>query len=264
MISDYQRNTDQLGRLRHYAAIVTFSSHMKSEFVKHQIPGPRVLLIPPFTPRGDERRRLPLLEPHTTLPPLAARNEGTALGYLGRLERGKGLSILLDALPRVSAVLGRPLTLRIAGAGSGRAKVGSRAHAVTSANPDIRIVFDEWLPDDRHDEFFAAIDLLVIPSVWPEPFSLVGLEAGAHGVPTAGFEVGGIPDWLIDGTNGHLAKGPRPTKDRLAEAIVACLSDIDHYARLRQGAHEIATAFSPGAHINSLLRLFQNVAIAPS
>ena len=55
------------------------------------------------------------------------------------------------------------------------------------------------------------MDLLVVPSVWPEPFGLVGPEAAHHGVPSAAFAVGGIPEWLVDGVSGHLAAGDRPT-----------------------------------------------------
>ena len=44
-----------------------------------------------------------------------------------------------------------------------------------------------------------------MPSVWPEPFGLVGIEAGCVGLPAAGFGVGGIPDWLRPGETGELA-----------------------------------------------------------
>ena len=53
----------------------------------------------------------------------------------------------------------------------------------------------------------AASDLLVVPSVWPEPFGSVGPAAAQHGIPAAAFAVGGIPQWLHEGVNGHLADG---------------------------------------------------------
>ena len=61
----------------------------------------------------------------------------------------------------------------------------------------------------------ASAGLLVVPSLWPEPFGLVGFEAAAHGVPVAGFRVGGIPEWLIDGVTGHLA-------DPLPDPVAGC------------------------------------------
>ena len=73
---------------------------------------------------------------------------------------------------------------------------------------------------------FASAALLVVPSVWPEPFGLVGLEAGAHGVPAVAFETGGVGEWLRDGTNGLMA-GRRPAVEPLARAIAAALADPD-------------------------------------
>ena len=78
-------------------------------------------------------------------------------------------------------------------------------------------------------------DLLVVPSLWPEPFGLVGLEAARHRLPVAAFAVGGIPDWLRPGVNGYLAPGDPPTPGGLADAIIACL-------RIRKRTLACATA----------------------
>ncbi len=64
---------------------------------------------------------------------------------------------------------------------------------------------------------------LVMPSVWPEPYGLSGLEAVAAGVPVAAFRTGAIPEWLHDGV-GRLAPGDPPTSAGLAEAILGCLA----------------------------------------
>ena len=74
--------------------------------------------------------------------------------------------------------------------------------------------------------------MLVVPSLWPEPFGLVGLEAARHRLPVAAFAVGGIPDWLRPGVNGYLAPGDPPTPGGLADAIIACLKDPETHARL--------------------------------
>ena len=65
--------------------------------------------------------------------------------------------------------------------------------------------------------------LLVVPSVWPEPFGSVGMAAARYGVPAAAFAVGGIPQWLHDGVNGHLASATPPTSASLADAVIRCL-----------------------------------------
>ena len=97
--------------------------------------------------------------------------------------------------------------------------------------------------------YFAHSDLLVVPSLWPEPFGLVGPEAGHSGLPAAAFDVGGIADWLKDGVNGYLAPGDPPSSEGLAKAITRCLSDPANYQCLRQGAIESARHFSMRTHV---------------
>ena len=107
-------------------------------------------------------------------------------------------------------------------------------------------------PTRRSSDLLDEADLLVVPSVWPEPFGLVGPEAGLHGVPAAGFAVGGIPEWLQDGVNGCLAPGDPPTTAGLADAIVRCLADPDTHRRLRQEAVRCAQRFSMTRHLAEL------------
>jgi glycosyltransferase involved in cell wall biosynthesis len=97
------------------------------------------------------------------------------------------------------------------------------------------------------------VDLLVVPSLWPEPLGLIGLEAAACGVPAAAFDVGGIGEWLRDGVNGHLAPANPARPETLAAAIVECLRDPDTHSALSRGAFEIASRHSMGAHVAALL-----------
>ena len=99
--------------------------------------------------------------------------------------------------------------------------------------------------------------LLVVPSVWPEPFGSVGMAAARYGVPAAAFAVGGIPQWLHDGVNGHLSPGTPPTADGLADAIVRCLSDPRHYEALSRAARRMAAAFTMERHLPPLITILQ-------
>ena len=100
-----------------------------------------------------------------------------------------------------------------------------------------------------------------MPSLWPEPFGLVGVEAGLHNVPAAAFAVGGIPAWLVDGVNGYLAPGDPPTPDGLAVAIIKCLEDPATHARLRHNALKVARRFSINAHLVALLNIFEKILV---
>ena len=95
-----------------------------------------------------------------------------------------------------------------------------------------------------------------MPSTWPEPFGLVGLEAARAGVPAAAFDVGGIRDWLIDGQTGALAPGDPPTAAGLATAIVTCVHDESRRAALGAAARAAAATRSPEEHAAGLVAVF--------
>ncbi|MEU2349085.1 glycosyltransferase [Modestobacter sp. NPDC049651] len=90
------------------------------------------------------------------------------LGYLGQLSAPKGLGLLLRAA--------RTTSQRLLVAGAGERSEVAALHR--EAGPRV-----EWLGRTDPQALFAAIDVLVVPSVWPEPFGLVVVEAAAAGVP---------------------------------------------------------------------------------
>src|SRR5262249_16429543 len=146
----------------------------------------------------------------------------------------KGGLLLLDALPAVARRLGRPIRLTMTGGGPDRAAWEAAAHKYESSEVSIRI--PGWLTRAELGGVLSEADLLVMPSIWPEPFGLAGPEAGLHGVPSVAFAVGGIPEWLNDGVNGHLAAADPPSSIALSDAIVRALADPEHHAELRKGA----------------------------
>jgi glycosyltransferase involved in cell wall biosynthesis len=124
----------------------------------------------------------------------------------------------------------------------------------------VSIVFTGWCDEARMVSLMRASRLLVVPSVWPEPFGSVGMSAAKHGVPAAAFAVGGIPQWLHDGVNGHLASGSPPRADGLAAAIVRCLEDPRHYDELSRGARRLAATFTMERHLPALIGILERVA----
>jgi glycosyltransferase involved in cell wall biosynthesis len=166
---------------------------------------------------------------------------------------------MLDALPLVAASLKRPLALTFVGDGSDRMRWEQKARWTQAANTDLNIEFTGWLDSSQLEQLMLSSDLLVVPSTWPEPFGLVGVEAGSHGLPAAAFAVGGIPEWLSDGVNGRLAPGDPPSAAGLARAIVECVRDPAELARLGAGARKLASRFDLNEHIDALQMIFEKV-----
>ena len=65
--------------------------------------------------------------------------------------------------------------------------------------PDI-----EFLGYVEPEVLLSEVDVLVVPSIWHEPFGRVIVEAYAHGVPVVGSNRGGIPELIEEGHTGFL------------------------------------------------------------
>ena len=240
MARDFRRQSDRLALLSSYRAIVTLSTHMQQEYERHG--------LHPTLMRGAIEAG-----PVSDIAPAPTGDREWRLLFVGRMDNLKGGIFLIDALPLAARELKRTLSLTFAGDGPARASWSTRAAALGSRDSQLRIEFAGWLDREEVDRRMAAADLLVLPSVWPEPFGLVGLEAGHRRLPVAAFDVGGISEWLRPGVNGHLAPGDPPTTQGLAEAIVACLRDRQTHDKLRDGAASVAAEFGVDEHIRALL-----------
>jgi glycosyltransferase involved in cell wall biosynthesis len=245
----YRRQRERLGAVFKCAAVVTHTEHMREEYVRHGIPADRVFQLPFYV--ADSTTGAQPGRPLASVPTLL---------FLGRLEAPKGGRILLDALPLVRSALDRPLRVVFAGDGAERPGLEARAAFLEARDPGLRIEFRGWVDGNGRIALFQDSDLLVVPSVWPEPFGQIGVEAGIYGVPAAAFAVGGIPSWLTDGVNGLLAPGDPPTAAGLARAIVRCLDDPARHQRLRDGAVRLAGRFTWANHYSALMALLEQVA----
>jgi glycosyltransferase involved in cell wall biosynthesis len=255
MLIEYRSQAARLALMHRYAAILTTSDHMRAEFVRHGLSPERVhTLLPPLAP--DRFLQMSAAE-NTQV--RGARDREIRLLFAGRMTGIKGGPILIDALAAVAAALKRPIQITFVGDGPDRQRWEQRARRAQAVNSYLQVEFTGWLDPSRVDQLMRDSDLLVVPSTWPEPFGLVGPEAGSHGLPVAAFAVGGIPQWLKDGVNGRLAPGDPPSAAGLAHAIVECVRDPAELARLKNGAREQARRYSLQAHIDALLTIFANV-----
>ena len=251
MIRDYGRQSARLEMLRRYRAIIVNSNHMRNEFARYGLTTHQIYL--PVSVRSGAA------EPP---PPPPAPAEWRLL-FLGRMEFLKGGQTFIDALPQVSRSIKRPLFVTFAGDGPERERWQERAARIAAQAKDLHVEFVGWVNDEQRERLLDGSHLLVMPSLWPEPFGLVGLESGLRGVPVAAFAVGAIPEWLKNGVNGFLAPGNPPTDSGLADAIIKCLDDHSTYEHLRHGALKEAQQYSKEKHLHKLLEIFQGVLIKP-
>jgi glycosyltransferase involved in cell wall biosynthesis len=257
MLELYRLQSQRLKNLHTYNAIVTHSEHMIAELARHGLSPQRAYDLP-YSAHVDYEQQVAasLIASPETCARDHAPDEWRLL-FSGRMVYLKGGHLLLTALPEVARALVVPLRLTFAG--DGRERTALERQAASLRSPNLKIDFRGWLEPPQMEELLAETDLLVVPSLWPEPFGLVGPEAGLRGVPVAAFAVGGIPDWLFDGVNGFLARASPPSATGLAEAIIKCLADPETHARLRAGALKESAQFNLTNHLRVLLDLFEKV-----
>lgn len=248
MWQQYRLQADRLAVLKRCAAVVTHSDHMWREYLRHGFPPDRVAAFPYYV----------LDDAPEEVPPRPLPDRPT-LAFLGRMEANKGGGVFLAALPEVRRRLGRPLRVVFAGDGRDRSEWEAEARRLQDRDSGLRIEFVGWIGAAERSQLLQATDLLVVPSVWPEPFGRVGPEAGRYGVPSVAFDLGGTPSWLNDGENGFLVRGRPPTDAALADAIVRCLADPATYAGLRAGAARLAGRFTWEVHFAALMWVFRRV-----
>jgi glycosyltransferase involved in cell wall biosynthesis len=241
MLRQFRRESRQRALLPRYAAIVAASRHMADEYRRHLADGPRVVEAPLFA-----------TEPEPAAP-REAPDRPTVL-FAGRMTGIKGGAVLVDAVAEAARRLGSAVTLVMAGDGPERAALDARARRL-----GVDATFPGWISGAARTAWFRRATVVAVPSLWPEPFGLVGLDAAVHGVPAVAFDVGGIREWLRDGVNGVLV-AERGDAAALGAALAALLGDRDALARAGAGARQAAKDLSIDAHVSHVEPLLARAA----
>jgi glycosyltransferase involved in cell wall biosynthesis len=234
MLREYAWARAQRALFTRYAAVIVASEHMRREFERNGFPGAALHVVPLFAPSSTG----------ATAP---RSDRGDRILFLGRMTPLKGGDLLIEAVADASRRLGRRVAVTMAGDGPERG--AWQAHA---SRLGVDATFPGWLEPAARDQAIRDASLLAVPSVWPEPFGLTGLEAAACGVPAVAFDVGGIREWLSDNESGLLARGDRPEPAALGESIAQALADPHTLARLGEGARRKAAGMTLERHLDRL------------
>ncbi len=199
------------------------SRWMRDELRINGLPAAHIRVVPPVPRALGSCER----QPPSHLPEIL---------YVGPVMRSKGVDLLLHALTQVQGHWHASVV------GTGDYLEACKALAI---NLDVahRITFTGWVDHATLEGYYARAAVTVVPSRWPEPFGMVGIEAMARGRPVVGFAVGGIPDWLEHEVTGLLAPEAdtralgRHLSHLLAEPELAAKLGVRAAARVRERYH---------------------------
>ena len=153
----------------------------------------------------------------------SARGERLRIGFVGTLVWHKGVHVLLEAVQRLQG----QYEVHIHGDST---VFPDYVAALRKAATGLPVVFAEGFDRDRVDDVYEGLDLLVVPSLWPENSPLVIHEAFLHHVPVVAARVGGVPELVGDGINGLLYEPFDPGS--LAASLQRLIDDRGLLARL--------------------------------
>ncbi len=173
-------------------AFLAVTEHVRDELVSVGMPADRVVVRPNFVSDPG---------PPTDIP------AGAGFFLAGRLSEEKGIRALLDAWERSG--LWASSTLAIAGS-------GDLADLVANQRPELRV---ESLGLVSRVELMRRLResaVMVVPSLWPEPFGRGVIEAASVGRGSLVTNAGGLPSLVVDGVTGWVAE---PDAESLATGL---------------------------------------------
>lgn len=205
----------------------------------------------------DTRRFSPDTPPAGWRQAWGVAKDATLVGVIGRLSWWKGQDFFLRAFASASRhapalralIIGEPLP-----ADQQRlAALQAQAQRLGIAD---KVLWPGYLDDIP--AVMAALDVLVLPSVRPEPFGLVVIEAMASGKPVIATAHGGPVESIASGETGLLVSPHDPAE--MAEALILLAKKPLYRQKLGwAGRKRALRLFSMDAHVRAIENLYMQV-----
>lgn len=141
----------------------------------------------------------------------ARTSEHIKFMYAGRLIYLKGIRQMIEAFSKIN---NPDCELHICGTGD------MVEYVKQQAEKDPRIIYCGKLTSEELAKKYQECDVLLFPSVWPEPFGRVFIEGNMYGMPVIAGNCGGIPEIYVVTHGGNLCDCENI--DELAKLILDC------------------------------------------
>ena len=171
--------------------------------------------------------------------------------YLGRLEKRKGVAVLVEAAHCLAQQGLRPDIL-IAGEGPLRASLEERTQSLGLHN--VRFLGHVSEADKRR--WLATAGILCAPSLYGESFGIVLLEAMAAGLSVVAANNAGYGSTLKQTGGGLLARAG--DAQALAQSLSRLVKDADLRARLAQEGRQAAAFFDAHALAPRFVEIYKD------
>lgn len=268
--SQLQQDESVVRRRLEEADLIVGCSEYMAEAVAARFPSlsDRVLAIPNSIPE-PWREREPV-------------DHGGAIVFVGRLSPEKGVHVLIEAFNEIGRRF-PTATLTLVGPSAVPGPSVVRSHLDTPAFAPVRHFYGQGkayrryltdlvdpglrnrvdlvgeAPNEEATKKLLSADLLVMPSIWNEPFGMPVLEGMAAGLPVIATNIGAFPDTVADGETGLLVE-PGDSVG-LADAMESLLSDLQNARFMGEaGRSRAVTRFGWRQYVDSWLSAYTELA----
>lgn len=176
------------------------------------------------------------------------------IGYIGRIDDGKGWSELLHAFSKFSQKSNYDHS-KLVMVGHGKDSE-QRDNLIKDLNLQEKVITKPLLSQNELLSIYNEIDVLVFPS-HRESLGLVGLEAMACGTPVIGSDIGGIKSYLKHGYNGLLTE--TGSSESIYEQLINYFNlEKSEVELIRSNALKTAESYEQNVVNKNLISIFNN------
>ncbi len=225
-----------LKHLTTFAFVLTPSDYIRTQLIINGLDAGRVHALPPLLNIASSTANGP--------------GDGNTILFCGRIDRGKGLDMLLEAVRHVR----RPYKLRVIGDGRDLDKYKRLAQKRGLAQSTTFL--GRLYGRDVENEYRNAA-IIALPSRMPEAFCFSGFEALAWGKPVVAFRIGAIEEWLTEGLSGYLVE--RGDTRRFGQKLDELLGSAKMRERMGRAAQDSLRSYSIAARGPTLSEKFRGL-----
>jgi len=215
---------------------------------------PRGIDVEGFTPERVTAPRIDAIRKHWNLTP-----GKPVIVMPGRLTRWKGQLVFIEALARLPH---RDFIAVMVGDAQERDAYVDELHASLKRLNLTEITRIPGHCSDMPAAFMAA-DIIVTPSIEPEAFGRVAVEAQAMGKPVVASRLGAQTETVVDGITGFLF--PPGDADALAQGMARALAltTEQRQAMAKKARDRVLASYSVDAMCEATLKVYRDLLKAP-
>jgi glycosyltransferase involved in cell wall biosynthesis len=174
--------------------------------------------------------------------------------YIDRLEKHKGIDILLDAFRIVRQSIPHIKLMMVGNC------TRKRYLAKIKAKLDSSIILIDYVPHEDISAYYKSATIFVTCAVYEEGLSHTILEAQASGKPVVAFKIPAHEEIVRDGETGFLVKSVGDSSE-FASAVIRLLSDKELVEVMGEKAMRWSACFSESAeqHIDNMLKRIERL-----